>query len=76
MGMSALALGCLTCHRGPDDDRHATDLSVLSSTEIARHLHAFRSGEREGTVMPRLARGLDDADIEALATSLGRAPTP
>jgi cytochrome c553 len=31
-------------------------------------LKAFRAETRQGTVMNRIARGLDDADISALAT--------
>ena len=71
---SALALACRTCHDGPDRERHARALDGLAPADIAAQLRAYRDGTREGTVMPRLARALDDAEIEALATMLGRSP--
>jgi len=71
-----LALSCLTCHAGPDPDRHAIDLSTRTPAEIARLLRAYRDDAREGTVMPRLVRGLGDDDIARLALALGAPPTP
>lgn len=71
---SPLALACLSCHTGPDRQRHATDLSSLSAQAISEALHAWRDGEREGTVMPRLARALSDSEIRQLARELGAAP--
>lgn len=62
-----LALSCLTCHGGPDADRHAVDLDTLSASRIAAELYAFRDGTREGTVMPRLAKALSDDDIAQLS---------
>lgn len=35
--------------------------------EIAGALRAFKAGERPGTVMPQLAKGYTDAEIDALA---------
>lgn len=71
---SALSLICKSCHNGPDQDRHAVDLSTVSVGDIADALRAWRDASREGTVMPRLARTLSDAEIEQLAHELGRAP--
>ena len=62
-----LALSCLTCHAGPDADRHAVDLSTRAPDAIANALREYRDGARAGTVMPRLARGLGEDDIERLA---------
>ena len=38
-----------------------------AAVDIARTMRAFRSGERAGTVMPQLARGYTDADIDTIA---------
>jgi cytochrome c553 len=35
--------------------------------EIADALRAFKAGERPGTVMPQLAKGYTDDEIDALA---------
>ncbi len=71
---TALALACRTCHGGPGMERHAVDLDRLAPAEIAESLRAYRDGRREGTVMPRIARGLDEVDIEQLGVLLGRSP--
>lgn len=71
---SPLALACLSCHTGPDRQRHAGDLSQLPAAAIRDALIAWRDGGREGTVMPRLARALSDSEIQQLARELGAAP--
>jgi cytochrome c553 len=35
--------------------------------DLARALRAFKAGERAGTVMPQLAKGYTDDEIDALA---------
>lgn len=42
-----------------------------SAADIRKALTAFRDGSRRGTVMPRLARGYADAEIELLSRHLG-----
>lgn len=72
----ALAYACAACH-GPEGRSIGaiSSLRTLPADTLRESLRAFRSGERSGTVMNRLARGLDDADIEAVAryfSTLGR----
>jgi sulfide dehydrogenase cytochrome subunit len=43
-------------------------LDALSATDAIAALQAFRAATRKGTVMLRIAKGLDDADITAVAT--------
>lgn len=69
-----LALDCLSCHGEPAAADGAGALSVLDAATIAQALRDYRDGRRAGTVMPRLARPLRDAQIDAVATALGRAP--
>lgn len=63
-----LAAGCSACHgtngvsvAGP------RSLAGMQQEEIARALRAFKAGERSGTVMPQLAKGYTDDEIDALA---------
>ena len=71
-----LANACAACH-GTDGMSPGAipTLQGLSSGEIETMLSSFRSGELEGTVMNRIAKGYTDLEIKALARyfgSLGR----
>jgi sulfide dehydrogenase cytochrome subunit len=65
---AAIANACATCH-GPDGQSQGKipSLRTLSTKDFIAALKAFRAGTRAGTVMHRIAAGLDDADIEAVA---------
>ncbi|MEL7043831.1 MAG: sulfide dehydrogenase [Pseudomonadota bacterium] len=69
-----LASTCSGCHReevGEPDG--IPSLSGQSVSEIARKLAAYRSGELQGTLMNRLARGYSEGEIKLLAEALGTA---
>ena len=72
---AALAHACMTCH-GPEGRSQGAipSLTTLSSTDITTALQAFRAETRPGTVMHRIAKGLDDADITAVATYFASLP--
>jgi cytochrome c553 len=72
---AALAHTCVTCH-GPEGRSQGAipSLSPLSSTDIMTALQAFRAETRPSTVMHRIAKGLDDADITAVATYFATLP--
>lgn len=63
-----LAAGCSGCH-GTDGAATADPppLAGRSRDELARLLRDFKSGARPGTLMPQLAKGYTDAEIDALA---------
>ena len=65
---AALVNACAACH-GPDGRSQGAipSFNTLPKDGIVEALRAFRSGERQGTVMNRIAKGLEDADIEAIA---------
>jgi sulfide dehydrogenase cytochrome subunit len=65
---AALAHACATCH-GPDGRSQGAipSLDALSGANLVAALQAFRAGGREGTVMNHIAKGLDAADVEAVA---------
>ena len=49
-------------------------LRSLPRDTLARELRAFREGKREGTVMPQIARGYSDAEIDGLAQWFAQRP--
>ena len=64
----ALANACAACH-GPDGRSQGAipSIDTLSAEDFVAALKAFRSDTRQGTVMNRLTKGLDDGEIEAAA---------
>ncbi len=68
---SVLADACAACH-GTDGKSPSTIPSIQgkSADYMRQRLMAFKSGEREGTVMNRIAKGYSDAEIAAIATYL------
>ena len=71
----ALAYACVTCH-GPDGRSQGAipSLTTLSSADIVTALQAFRAETRPSTVMHRIAKGLDDAALTAVATYFATLP--
>jgi len=67
-----LAASCSGCHRGSGGDGSLPGLAGLTAAELAEALRAFRAGEREATLMNRLAAGYSDAEIDRLARTFGR----
>lgn len=68
---AALANACATCH-GPDGRSRGAIPSIhsLSKESLLIALRAFQTGQRQGTVMNRIVKGLDDEDMEAVAAYL------
>ena len=66
--VTALAYACAACH-GPDGRSQGAIPSInqLPVGDFAMALKAFRTDARQGTVMNRIAKGLDDAEISAMA---------
>ena len=65
---AALANACAACH-GPDGQSQGAipSISHLPAEDFIAALKAFRAETRQGTVMNRIAKGLDEADIAAVA---------
>lgn len=66
-----LAATCANCHG--TDGRSAEGGSVPSlagqpQTTLVAQLKAFKVGSRPGTIMPQLARGLSEMQIDQLAS--------
>ena len=63
-----LAGHCAACHG--TDGKNASGLPALAGLNaqyFGAQMRAFQSGRRQATVMHQIARGYDDAQIEALA---------
>lgn len=63
------AYSCASCHgrNGVSSHPNYPSLAGRSEHELASALAAYRSGERKHALMTPQARGLNDADISALA---------
>jgi sulfide dehydrogenase cytochrome subunit len=66
----SLAATCAQCHgtdgRVPPGSAMGA-LAGMPAPYLAEQMKAFKSGVRAGTVMPQLAKGFSDAQIERLA---------
>ena len=69
---SALADACAPCH-GTDGKSPGAipSLSGKSAAYITQRMLEFKAGARQGTVMNRIVKGYDDAEIAAIAQHLG-----
>ena len=74
----SLAATCAACH---GTDGRATSeaalpgLAGVPAPYLVEQMKAFKSGARTGTLMPQLAKGYSDAQIEQLAAWFAKAPT-
>jgi cytochrome c553 len=62
------APACSGCH--PSSSRVTSPVPRLAGVDqaaIVRAMQEFRSGQRAGTVMDRIAKGFTDAEIQAIA---------
>ena len=77
----ALVNACAACH-GPEGRSPGAIPSIdnLSAEDFIAALQAFRADTRKGTVMNRIGKGVDDAEIAAMAAYFagrrGVAPRP
>jgi len=68
--VDVMAAACALCH-GPEGK--AVDMSINSlagqpKNNMVNSLNQFRAGTKPGTIMTRIARGLSDAEIDAVAS--------
>lgn len=64
-----LAAACAICHGtdGRAATRDVVALAGLPREHVASQMRAFRDGTRQATVMHQIAKGYNDAQIDALA---------
>lgn len=70
----SLSLSCAVCHGAREAPSAVPSFYGFTSAQIDATLREFRSGTRDGTAMPRLAKALSDAEIQALAFEFGAPP--
>jgi cytochrome c553 len=70
----SLAATCANCHGTNGHgvvDGGMPLINSLSSAKILSILQEYKSGERPGTVMPQLAKGYSDEQLQIIANQLG-----
>lgn len=75
---AALVHACAACH-GPEGQSLGAipPFTTLPKERLVAALRAFRDDTRPGTVMNRIAKGLEDVDIEAIAIYISKnSPQP
>ena len=73
--LRVLAASCAACHGTNGNSIGGTPvLAGLDAAHFMLQMKAFRSGERASTVMHRHAKGLTEAEIEALAAYFAALP--
>jgi len=71
----SLAATCANCHgTGGASAGVISSLAGRTRDEIIAKMHEFKSGTRAGTVMPQLARGYSDEQIELTAAWFAAQP--
>jgi cytochrome c553 len=70
-----LAATCANCH-GTNGNGVVNGgmplINGLTSEQMLTQLLAFKSGAREGTIMPQLAKGYTDEQLEIISKQLGK----
>ena len=62
------ASSCSGCHAAnPNVGTPVPPLAGRPAAEIASQMIAFKSGQRAGTIMDRIAKGFSDEEIQAIA---------
>src|ERR1043166_8146233 len=63
------ASSCSGCHAaGPNVQTPVPLLNGRKAADIVSQMAAFKSGERKGTIMDRIAKGFSDEETRAIAT--------
>lgn len=73
----SLAATCAACHG--TDGRAVSGAAIpglagMPATYLVEQMKTFKSGARTGSVMPQLAKGYSDAQIEQLAAWFAKVP--
>ncbi len=72
---SSLAATCASCH-GTNGvsvaDARVPWINTLTPKEIAKAMLEYKNGTRSGTIMPQLAKGFTEEQIEIIAQVLGK----
>lgn len=70
----SLAATCANCHGTGGVSVAGNDMpkiNELTHTQIAEILRQYKSGEKTGTIMPQIAKGYTEEQIDIIAKVLG-----
>ena len=72
-----IAAGCANCH-GTNGASSGTmpSLAGVAKAQLVNRMQEFKSGKRPGTIMPQLAKGYTDEQIDLVGGWLARQPAP
>jgi cytochrome c553 len=72
-----IAAGCANCH-GTNGVSSGTmpSLAGVASAQLVNRMQEFKSGKRPGTIMPQLAKGYTDEQIDLVGGWFARQPAP
>jgi sulfide dehydrogenase cytochrome subunit len=63
------AASCTGCHAASSSvQTPVPPIAGKPAAEIVSQMAAFKSGERKGTIMDRIAKGFTDEEVRAIAT--------
>jgi len=68
----SIAMNCRNCHSQTISDPKLSSLQRLSASEIRSLLLDFKYDKNTATLMPRIAKGYSDAELNAVADYLGQ----
>ncbi|HEY5898949.1 MAG TPA: c-type cytochrome [Burkholderiales bacterium] len=70
----SLAATCAGCHgtEGRSVTKEVAPLAGMAQASLAASMRAFRDGTRAGTVMPQIAKGYNDRQIDLIAGYFAR----
>ena len=72
-----IAAGCSACHgTNGVSVSQVPSLAGMPRADIVLRMQEFKSGKRQGTVMPQLAKGYNDDQIELAAGWFAMQPAP
>jgi cytochrome c553 len=72
-----IAAGCANCHGSNGVSvGNVPSVAGIARSDLVTRMQEFKSGKRSGTVMPQLAKGYTDAQIELAAGWFAAQPAP
>ena len=66
------AFNCRNCHAKDASETALSSLDQLSAQQIRQMLLDFKYDKQPATLMPRIAKGYSDEELNAVAEYLGR----
>ena len=72
---SGLVATCANCHGTNGNGLVGASIPLINtftSEQLLAQLQAYKNGSREGTIMPQLAKGYTDEQLQAIAIQLGK----